>query len=214
MKQRAFIVAALLLLVLPSMATAQGWIVRARGISVSPNDSSDTITGTGTEVTVDSDVVPELDFTYMLNPTWGLELILATSNHDLATSGGALGGLDAGDVWALPPTLTLQYHFPTSGRVHPYVGAGLNFTLFYDYSLSDDLRAAGVSDIEFDDSIGIAGQVGLDVDFGTNWLLNFDAKYVTISTDAELKLAGGGSLDTVGVDIDPWVIGVGIGYRF
>jgi outer membrane protein len=44
-------------------------------------------------------------------------------------------------------------------------------------------------------------------------MLNFDVKYITISTDASLKV-GSDTLDKIAVDIDPWVYGIGIGYRF
>ena len=201
-------------LLVPAVTDAADWIARLRVIEVSPNDSSSTILDTGTGVTVDSATTVEVDITMMLSETWGLELIAATTKHDLTTSGGDLGGASAGSVKVLPPTLTLQYHFPTNGGWHPYLGAGINFTLFYDYELSSDLEGLGVSGIEFDNSFGFAGDLGVDIDLSDTWLLNLDVKYILIDTAAELELAGGGFLDTVDVDIDPWVFGVGIGIRF
>ncbi|MEN8164487.1 MAG: OmpW family outer membrane protein [Acidobacteriota bacterium] len=202
------------LMVLPAMADAGDWIIRGRLISVSPNDSSSTIGDTGTAVAVDDDIVPELDITYMFNQNWGLEVIAATSTHSLAGQGGALGGADIGEVAALPPTFSLQYHTGYPEAFDLYFGIGLNYTLFYDYDLSDDLAGLGVSDLDFDDSIGISGQVGLDISISDHWVINLDAKYITISTDVDIELEGGGILDTVSVDIDPWVWGVGLGYRF
>ncbi len=33
----------------------------------------------------------------------------------------------------LPPTLTAQYHFDLANKkVHPFVGAGINYTHFFD----------------------------------------------------------------------------------
>lgn len=198
----------------PVLAQDYHWVARARVISVSPDDSSGTIADTGTGVSVDSAVVPEVDLSYMFNPQWGVEVIAATSQHDLATSGGAIGGLDAGSVWVLPPTVTLQYHPQVTGSLHPYLGVGVNYTLFYSYDLSSDLESAGLSDVDLDDSFGLAGQLGVDIDINERWLFNADVKYIDISTDADLKLASGGVLDTVSVDINPWVFGVGVGYRF
>lgn len=190
------------------------WIIRGRLISVSPNDDSSTILTTGTGVTVDDDIVPELDITYMFNKNWGLELILGTSNHQIDTENGALAGLDAGDVWVLPPTLTLQYHFVNTESLGVYAGAGLNYSIFYSYDLSDDLAAAGVSDIDFDNSLGASLQLGTDIQLKNSWYLNLDVKYIQMSTDATLELAAGGSLDTLEVDIDPMVFGIGVAKRF
>jgi len=213
MLRKTCLVMALVLLVLPAVAQAQGdWIFRVRGIQIAPNDSSSEIPGTGTEVTVDSKFTVEVDLTYMLSDNLGLELIAATARHDLGTSGGALGGADAGSVKVLPPTLTLQYFFGDE-NYRPYIGAGINYTYFYSYDLSDDLAGLGVTDVEFSNSFGFAGDLGIDIGVGGNWVLNFDVKYIMISTDADLKV-GSDTLATVEVDVDPWVYGIGIGVRF
>lgn len=213
MFKKACLVCALMLLVLPSLAQAQeSWIFRARVIDISPNSSSSEILDTGTSVDVDSKATLEVDITYMLSDRFGLELIAATAEHDLSTTGGALGGADAGSVWVLPPTLTLQY-FLGAGTIRPYVGLGVNYTYFYSYDLSDDLAGLGITDVTFSSSFGLAGDVGIDFSLGGNWLLNADVKYIQISTDAKLKV-GSDTLDTISVDIDPWVFGLGVGIRF
>lgn len=191
----------------------EGVLFRGRIINVAPNDDSSQILDTGTEVTVDDAFVPEVDLTYMFSKTWGLEVIAATSPHDITAEGGALAGADAGEVWVLPPTFTLQYHFGWDTAVDFYAGVGLNYSLFYSYDLSDDLAAQGVTDIDFDDSFGFSGQVGVDFKIGGNWVFNIDLKYIDINTEAELQV-GDAVLDTIDVDINPFVSGVGVGYRF
>ena len=99
------------------------------------------------------------------------------------------------------------------GLFNFYFGAGINFTLFYSYDLSDDLAGLGVTSLDFDNSFGLAGNVGLDINLGENLLLNADVKYIQIGTDVDF-MVGGDVLGTVGVDIDPWVFGVGVGWRF
>ena len=196
-------------LLLPVSAQAQGWELGARVIGVLPNDSSDYIGETGTKVTVDDAYTLEVDLTYMFSENLGLEVIAGTTKHDLNAVEGALNGASAGSVKVLPPTFTLVYRFP----VGFYLGIGLNYTLFYSYDLSDDLAGAGVTDVEFSDSFGLAGDIGFDFFFGENWYFNIDLKYIQISTDAKLKTATG-VLDEIKVDIDPWVPGIGFGYRF
>ena len=59
------------------------------------------------------------------------------------------------------------------------------------------------------DSFGWTGQIGFDYALNKNWSLNVDAKYVKIDTDVKLNGSKIGH-----VDLDPWLLGVGIGYRF
>ena len=125
--------------------------------------------------------------------------------------------MDSGTAKLLPPTLTLQYFFGKD-RIRPYVGAGINFTtLSYDLpddgNPADDIRALGVTDVDLDSSFGFAVQAGLDFNFGEHWLVNADVKYITLSTDATVK---GGLLDgtKIGIDIDPFIWGAGVGYRW
>jgi outer membrane protein len=156
---------------------------------------------------LDSDVTPELDFTYMLTPNWGLELILASSKHNVEGTGSLASAGKLFDVRTLPPTLTLQYHFNTNGTIRPYVGAGLNYTTFFDED-----GTSGIKDIHLKDSWGLAANVGVDYAINKDWFVNADVKYIDMDTTATLK-AGGAPLK-VKVDIDPWVYGIGIGRRF
>lgn len=105
------------------------WQIRLRGIVVSPDESA-AIEAIGGDVDISTAVVPELDITYFFTENWSAELILATTKHDVKAVGTAAGNIDLGDVWLLPPTLLGQYHF-TGGNFVPYLGAGLNLTLFY-----------------------------------------------------------------------------------
>lgn len=187
---------------------------RFRLINVGPNDDSTEILTTGTNVAVDDAFVPEVDLTWMFGENWGLEVIAATSPHDISTENGALAGADAGEVWVLPPTFTLQYHWGYGEPVDFYAGIGLNYTLFYSYDLSEDLEGLGVSDIDFDSSFGFAANMGVDFKINEKWVFNIDLKYIDINTEAELELAAGGVLDTLDVDINPLVAGIGVGFRF
>jgi outer membrane protein len=213
----------------PTLAGAADspWKVRGRIIHVAPNDDSELIAGTelngntkafdpalGTVVTVDSATTIEADVTYMFNASWGLEVIAAWPSHDLKGKGGVLDQVDLGTAKLLPPCFTAQYFFTTKNAFKPYVGLGLNYTLF-SYDLSSALRDAGVSDVDLDNSLGFVANGGIDFELKNRWLLNFDVKYVDLSTEANVKLAGGGSVDEkVKIDIDPWIIGFGVGYRF
>jgi outer membrane protein len=197
----------------PAVTSAGDWVLRLRAINISTNESSAKIGDTGSEVAVDSATVPEVDLTYMFTKRLGVEVVAAVADHDLSASGGALSGADLGTVSLLPLTVVAQFHPFPGGLFDFYVGAGVNFTTFYDYDLSGTLADIGVTDIEFDDSFGLAGDVGLSIYFGDHLHINGDIKYIQISTDAKIRV-GSDTLDTVSVDIDPWVFGLGVGWKF
>jgi outer membrane protein len=197
----------------PAIATAKegDWLIRGRIITVNPNDSSGTLSGVPTAgVALNNDQTLELDFTYMLSNNLGLELIAGTTKHHV-TGTGSLAGADVGKVKVLPPTLTLQYHFSPGAKISPYAGVGINYTKFYN-SKPGTALAAG-SGVKYKDSWGLAAQVGMDIRLNNKWFLNLDAKYIKIDTTATVT-GTSSSLGSVNVDVNPWVLGVGIGTRF
>lgn len=178
---------------------AGDWLVRLRAISIEPEARTNE-TLSALNVGVNNAIVSELDFTYMIRDYLGVELILATSRHQVTSSLGNLGG-----VGVLPPTLLLQYHFNHQGRIRPYIGAGINYTLFYNNGLN-----AGGQSISIDNhSFGPAVQAGVDVQITKKLYVNADIKKIWMKTGASL---GGTSLGTL--HIDPLVVGVGIGMKF
>lgn len=186
-------------------------LVRGRAIYVTPDESSNLKLGTAAiagTAAVDNSVVPELDFSYFFTDNVAAELILGTTHHQVAAKGSPLGAsVDLGDVWLLPPTVTVQYHFNPKGKVSPYVGAGVNYTIFY----GDDPGAA--LGIDYDNSFGLAAQAGVDFELTDKWSLNLDVKKLWLSTDVKVN-AGLASPVNAKVDLDPWIFGVGVGYRF
>lgn len=189
----------------PALADAGDWLVRGRVIHVAPDEGA-TITPIGGDVSIDTSIVPELDITYFVTDTWAFELILGVTPHDVSAVGTGAGDIDLGDVTLLPPTLTLQYHFNPDGDVRPYVGAGVNYTHFFN----EDLPAGGIAtSIEYDASFGYALQAGADFQVSDDWFFNVDVKYVDIDTDVLIN----GAIQA-DVEIDPIIFGVGFGRRF
>ena len=201
----------------PAHAEAGDVLVRLRGIMVAPNEDSGSVLPAfpGEEVSVDNNVMPEVDVTYMATDHIGFELIAATTKHTASGVSGTTGDVGKlASAWVLPPTLTLQYHPVANGPVRPYVGAGVNYTLFYSENASDGLVAAvGTTDVELDDSFGWALQAGVDIDLTERMFLNFDVKYIDIDTTATLRTTAAGT-QAVDIDLAPLVVGVGVGTRF
>jgi outer membrane protein len=209
----------------PVMAIEAGDIlVRARAININPDDKSEDVRSNGstvpnTTVGVEDAYSLDIDFTYMVAKNWGVELLLdISSKHDITAKGSTLKSLAPGTIAqtnVLPPALILQYHFEPDGIIRPYAGLGANYTMFLSEKETNSLEngLGGVSDFSLDDSFGLVAQAGLDYDLGNNWFMNFDVKYMDIDTKGSFQSGALGKVD-VNVDINPWVIGVGIGTRF
>ncbi|VVD62001.1 OmpW family protein [Pandoraea communis] len=175
-------------------------LARVRAIGILPDSHASGSVLPTLGVTVNNAIVPELDFTYMILDNVGVELILGMSRHQLTSNIGHLGGVNV-----LPPTLLLQYHFNHAGKVRPYVGAGINYTRFWNSSLN-----AGGTPISIKNhSVGPALQAGVDIQMTKNLFFNIDIKKVWMKTDTSLAGTDLGTLH-----IDPLIVGVGVGLKF
>ena len=199
----------------PAHAEQGDFLLRGRAILVAPTEDSSGIEPAfpNDEVSVTNSFAPEVDISYFVTDHVALELIAATTKHDINGKGGLEPVGELADTWVVPPTLTLQYHFAPKTKIRPYVGAGVNYTLFYSEDASDDLESAiGKTKVDLEDSFGFALQAGVDFDLNEKLFLNLDVKYIDIDTKA--KLTTGSLVNRVKVSLDPVVAGIGIGMRF
>jgi outer membrane protein len=200
------------------------WLLHLRAINVSPDDSSNVLNVggsdlAGTGVTVDSNLSLDISIAYMFTDNFSLELLADISSKHTASVFGlpsALNvpdGTDVVDTNVLPPTLFAQYHFNPKGKVKPYAGLGLNYTLFFNDDLTPAaVTALGASNLDLDSSFGLAGQFGIDFEMKNNWSFNVDIKYIQIDTEASFDSALGPV--SVDIDINPFVFGIGFGKTF
>ncbi len=182
-----------------------GWLarerfqIRARALGVVPDEDSSV--NIGGDVDVGEALTPELDLTYFITPNIGVEAIAGTAQHSLTYT----GDVHLGNTWILPPTVTLQYHFTPDSTFSTYLGAGLNYSYFYG-----EETGSGFTDFEVDGGFGYALQAGADIWINENWGVNFDVKKIFLDVDGKLN---NGAI-RADVDLDPWLIGAGVSYRF
>jgi len=221
---------------------AGDWQFRIGGGFIATDTSSDELVFEGTRLDnfradVDDGISAIFNLTYFATPNWGIELLAtAPFKHDIDGEGelGVLGKL--GRTYHLPPTLSLQYHFRPDKLFRPYVGAGVNWTLFFDDKVNQGTHegivatangalgtdfSGGRSSLDIDDSFGPAFQVGLDMQVTENWSTNLDVRYIFISADADIRTRTfdpGGAETTfrsnLDLDIDPLVVSWAVGFRF
>lgn len=176
-----------------SIAAGGDILMRVRAVNIATHNSSSPVAG----VEVSKKTIPEIDFSYFFSDALSAELILTyPQKHDVSLSGTKLGTLKQ-----LPPTLLAQYHFTPGGSYSPYVGAGLNYTLFSGVDIPGlDVKKS---------SIGGALQAGVDIPVNKNMSLNIDLKKIYMKTD--VKTAAGAYVTTL--KVDPVLFGIGLGWK-
>lgn len=187
-------------------------MIRLRGLAVIPQgNASLKLNGaplSGEKVDVSNSVVPELDITYFFTKNFAVELILGTTPHTVKAAGSIASLGTIGKAWLLPPTLTAQYHFDLTETIKPYVGAGINYTIFYGQ------KSRGVfSGFDIENQFGLALQAGVDIMIDQHWGINFDVKKLFLEPKVKANIPGTGVV-TGKVKLDPWLIGTGVTYRF
>jgi outer membrane protein len=211
MKTTILVATSLLLSGLATAAWAQAgdFEVRVGLAGVLPLDSSSHVDIIGGSVRANDSISPEIDLSYYVTNNLAVQVIAASTRHDISVANSALGAkLDLGSTWVLPPTIVAQYHFLPNAAFSPYVGAGVNVTFFY----AENAATPPIDKLSLSNTIGGALEAGADLHIQGPWYLNVDYKQLFLTTDARVHALG---LLIKGSDaLNPGVISAGIAYRF
>lgn len=200
------------------------WQMRLRGVGVFPHNKG-TVSTIGGDIDIDNNFIPELDFTYFFTPNFAAEIILGVSRHSVGTLGSDLSAIqgpssanvDLGSALLLPPTLMFQYHHQFGEVFKPYVGAGVNYTMFLD------VKNGVAQKVKYEDKFGWGFQLGFDIDLSEKFFINVDFKKLFLETNVTVDASNllpastpaGTQLDIPAkVKLDPMLIGFGVGMRF
>lgn len=190
------------------------FMMRVLGAGVIPDEKVD-VTAGGLTFRDAGDVsdawVPATTLTYFFSPNVAAELFCCVAQHNVKGKGALAGFGEVADMWLFPPTVTLQYHFTGLGGFKPYLGLGVTYINFFDEKAGGPLVG---TKLEVDNAWGLALQAGVDVSLGRGWYANADVKKIFLETDAKWTTAAGATAATAKVDLDPWVVSFGVGYRF
>jgi outer membrane protein len=195
--------AAALFTATPALAQQAGdWTFGLGAHVVDPKSDNGSLAGGALEADVGSNWRPTFTGEYFFRDNWGIEVLASLPfEHDIE-----LNGVKAGSTKHLPPTVSLQYHFNGSEKVKPFIGAGINYTIFFSQSTTGPLAG---TDLDLDNSLGLALHGGLDFAVGTDKYIRVDARWIDIDTDVEVN---GGGVGTV--NIDPMVYGAAFVWKF
>lgn len=223
---------ALAMLVAGPALAAEGPLLRFVGASVNPtgdlqtDDTERVPLGDGTTLTaiertdieVDSALGFGLDLEYRFNDLFGLDFAIMRSDHDIELSGTETVRItdDATNATLLESTQTLSaqagvdmtpllvgtnFHFGSGEKVDLYAGPFVGWVFFDSVAFQGDR-------IDVKNDFAYGATVGLDVPFGEGGM-NFSGAVRYMIASAEPDEPGATSLD-----VDPWIVLVGLGYRF
>jgi outer membrane protein len=185
-----------------AQATDSKFVVKVGIANVIPKSNNGTLYNGALKTDVGNSARPSITFEYMITPNIGVEVLGAWPfRNDIKLNDAKLARVDV-----LPPTVSVQYHFLPGKVVSPFVGLGLNYTFMYN---EKTMGAIADTKLDIKNSWGVAFHGGVDFNFNKNWLMTADIRWIQMRND--VKHDG----NNVGkVKVDPWVLGVAVGYRF
>ncbi len=193
----------------PAMAQSKGDWTLGLGVGVvdpksDAGDLNGAALGLGKLPTeVDSDTKPTVTFEYFVADNIGVEVLAALPfKHEISIKGVG----KVGETKQLPPVVSLQYHFVNDTKATPFVGLGVNYTTFFS---TDAKGALAGTNLDLDDSWGVAAHVGLDYAINDTSAVRVDLRWADIDTDVKVNGVGLGS-----AEIDPLVYGLAYVLKF
>jgi len=214
-----------------ALANQAGDILVRGGVTlVNPDSDKSTVVvpalggATPLTISVDDNAQLGLNLVYFFDSNWAVEVLAATPfTHDVTIHdpqgiseglfGANVDGATLGEVTHLPPTVSALYYFDVEGPFKPYVGAGLNYTIFFDEDFKKTPQDLGFNDLELDGSFGLSAQIGADYHIDEKWHINASVRYIDIDTTANFKI-GATTTGSADVAVDPMVYSIMLGYKF
>jgi outer membrane protein len=176
-------------------------ILRGRAVAVLPDESGEFIPIGGSPYISDA-ILPEVDVSYFLTDNIAVEGILGFIPHRAKAENTSQGTRYGGWIYAVAPTVMMQYHIPVTEVVSPYLGLGMAYVKYFEDDKADQLQ--------YEDDFAAVAQAGVNIHIDEKWHANIDIKRAWVGT--EVKINGGEARGDV--NIDPMIYGVGVGYRF
>lgn len=142
----------------------------------------------------------EVDATYFVTPAVGVNLLAAFVTPEVKSAGSSLGS-----IGLVPPMLVGQFHFgPANSAIRPYIGAGINYNLFHDKTGSLDALH-----VKVDNSVGLVGQLGANMNLSNALTLNADVRYLKF--DSDVSVGANHALDDK-LKYQGFLINLGLGF--
>ena len=174
------------------------------GVAVQQPTGNATIAAQNADL--DGEAAPTLSASYYVNDNIAIEAWGAADKfgHRVRTSDGKVASVDS-----QPYAVSGQYHFRSGdSTVRPFVGLG-----YFESNIdNEEAEASGPlagQRIGMTTAKGPMATVGVDVNFSPTWFARADARYLKGGSDIAVDGVKAGE-----ADLDPVVVGLGVGARF
>jgi outer membrane protein len=207
-----------LMIAQPAFAEAGDILLKGRVIYVMPkNNLVDIPAGLGNgPLSVKDTVGAEFSATYLWSDQIGVELALGGGKTDFPTADSVAARGELLSASVVMPSIVMQFHPMPKAAISPYIGVGVNYTLFYDEKpgavlLNNSLNAKNDLAVQAEGKFGVVGQIGVDIPINEKIFVNIDVKYVKSNTTLSVKNSKYSFID---VNLNPFIFGIGLGFRF
>jgi len=144
--------------------------------------------------------MPTLSGSWYVNDNFAVEVWGAADKSEQRVRAN---GANVGSIKQQPVAVSGQYHFGNAGQaIRPFVGLG-----YYESNISDE-KING-QHIGMTSPKGAIASAGADFNINERWFTRADARYM--KGDSDIKAGG---VNAGEAQLDPWVVGVGVGARF
>ena len=160
----------------------------------------------GTRSSLDGDGAATLSASYYINDNIAVEAWGAADkfSHRVSTASGKVASVDA-----QPYAVSGQYHFGGADRiVRPFVGLGY-YEANFDGETAEPTGALAGQRIGVETAKGAIATAGVDLNISPTWFARGDVRYLQGKSDVRLD-----GIDAGEAELNPVVIGVGLGARF
>jgi outer membrane protein W len=163
----------------------------------------------------DSAIGPFFGFEFMVSDLIGIDGTIIYTTHDIDSDffveeGGEVVFDDCmtiGDVSVMPLFVSAHFHVVQNDLLDYYIGPTIGYVMYGDLKLIPEFEE---DDVPLKDDFGIGVVTGIDVPFGSGgW--NFVTALRYIKTAAEIDEP---EVTGIEIDIDPWILQVGVGKRW
>jgi outer membrane protein len=176
----------------------------------------------GLNVTVKDVQTLYIGYIRRLAPQWEIELAFGvppttnTYGKGPATVGSVpyTGVLISSAKWFAPTALLNYKILDESYPIRPYIGAGINYTYFYDRqsTAGGNAVSGGPTSISLPSSIGPAATVGVGWQVARHCTVNASYSFSQVKTELSADTAG--IIRTTHVSFGPEALVIAVGYQF
>ena len=187
------------------------WTIRGGVTSLSLADKVDLDVGgapfAGAGLSTYEHATPTVQIGYFVLPNIAVNATLGIPPTINVHGGGSIGALPTlGEVTYGPMALTAQYHPLRSGRIRPWLGAGLSYMIVFG---TED---GAFQDLEVGNDLGLAFEAGTDFMISQQWGVFAEVKKALLRPVATGTFNG---LPVVGqTRLDPWAFTIGGAFHF